>query len=324
MDSEPTSPRVLAGFVHIDEATVEDARQAITRQIGVAVELLEVARLPQWDAHRTLYRGLDSRSQEFDVLVKVDGDMIVRDSLLFAAVARMFRELPEVDQIGISVTDWFSGGPITGISFWRRGVRWIGDPDRIRSDVIRTSVKNSLRIHDHGLHLVDHGSRPTREQAVRYGAHRGMKARLALSKVRISDARAFVEYAGRAPHPRRLLAVAAAERGLEDPAAAEPLMMRQAPSDEIALLERRSQDVNLVPTALSLLDGLDRERRMRVEAERTPAPLVRRGSGAWNTLVRITRPLRGRPRKPNPEAERSPGAVHLRETLETLGELRFD
>ena len=268
-----TSPlnvaRVHVGLIHVHEPTVEAARAAVVAQRGVRTTISEIADLPQLEAHQSLYAALDAATLENDLLVKVDGDMVIKHPHLFGAVAQLLADHPEVDRIAIGVNDWFSGRAIDGMVFWRGGVRWVGAPDPVRMDHVETTVRDSLRIVNHQLMLVSHGSSPTEQQAIRYGIHRGRKARLSMTRIRISDATEFVRFAGTDPHPRRLLAVAAVEHGLRSPDAAAALMEGSVPTEAARRLAARSFDADLVAATLERLQALEQERR---DSEPAPPP----------------------------------------------------
>jgi len=292
-------PQVRVGFLHIGETTVGEARAAILAQRGVAPSIVEVADLPQWEAHRQLYGALDRDSKAHAMLAKVDGDMVLREPWLFWVIHRLYERRPDVDRITVGVTDWFSGRAIDGLVTWRGGVRWTGEPDPVRPDHIPTTVRASLKLTGHGRHLVDHGEGASRTQAIRYGAHRGRKARLNMTRIRIADATAFVSYVGREPHPLRSLAVAAVEFGIEHPGPAAALVSGDVSDDDADGLERRASEPGLVERTLRLLDDLETERRALKEVARQPMS-ERRPHGAMRArIASVVTALSGAARQTN-------------------------
>lgn len=312
-------PHVTVGFIHVDEPTVRAARESILAQEDVRIRIEEVRNLPQFEAHRRLYEALDRNSADSDFLVKVDGDMIINHPRLFAAVSVLFDEESDIDRISVGVDDWFSGRVIDGMAFWRGGVRWSGKPDPVRMDHIETTARASLRIIDHGLPLVTHGVEPTPEQAVRYGIHRGRKARLSMTRIRIADAAAFVESVEADPNPLRLLAAAALATGLDEPERTAPLMADRIPEHELLALEERTSDPELLKRAAERLAALESQRLAMESVSEPPTRTERFRDGLRGTLrplVRMVRQARDRGGPPEvPETPRSPGAERLRAAL---------
>lgn len=249
-------PTALVGLMHVNEPTVARARQSAITQRGVKTEVFEVEGLGEWAAHSELYRRFTERTDEFDILLKLDGDMILAEPWLLRAGYALFTSLPEVDQLSIGVDDWFTLERIDGMSMWRGGVRWEGEPDRIRPDLIRSTSRGSTLILDIGTPLVLHGMEPTADQALRYGAHRGVKARATLKRIRLERARAFAVATMQEPHPMRLLALAAMDIALRDVERGTLLVEGLRDEAVVQELEQRSRDPALGPEVLRQIDEL--------------------------------------------------------------------
>lgn len=217
---------VLVGMLHVGEPSVPSVRALITGQDGVDVELLEIAHLPEREAHARLYRAFDdaSASRTHDALVKVDADMELVEPGLLHALATMFRRHPDLDHIMLGVDDWFSGTRIQGMNAWRCGVRWTSPPPELFTDLPENTVSTKLKLMDAGRPLVLHAADPTDEQAVRYGLHRGLKAVESGKRSRVERLLEVIDHAERHPERGRRLAVTAIIGALRDQSAATALL----------------------------------------------------------------------------------------------------
>lgn len=242
-------PRVTVGFVHVGESTVDVARERILAQEAVDVHLTEIAHLPQLEAHASLYSRLDSESETSDLLVKVDGDMVIMSQRLFAAAHAVLDAFPDVDALSIGVDDWFSRERIDGLVVWRGGVRWLGEPQDWRPDRVPTTAGRLVRINEFVGPVVLHAPDPTADQAFRYGLHRGLKAARTGSEKRLNEAHAFVRSTEREPHPMRLLAVAGMIEGLRRPLDSVRLMSTESARDIVVTLDGVADPMRLLETA---------------------------------------------------------------------------
>lgn len=142
--------------------------------------------------------------------------------------------------------------------------------------------------------IVTHGEDPTPSQAVRYGAHRALKARASLKGHRIVRTTDFVRWTVLNPHPARLLAVAAMEFCLLDPEAGLRFTSGAIDEGRIARLQRRAVEPDLPDAVLALLNDLDRQRIARSQEDhsaRRSSAVIRRAVGRIARTVRRAAPL---------------------------------
>jgi hypothetical protein len=250
-------PSVLVGMLHVGEPSLPRVREYLRAQVDVDVEVLEVAHLPEREAHERLYAAFDAADARFDALVKVDADMELVEPRLLHAIAILFRGHQELDHLLLGVDDWFSGRHIQGLTAWRRGVRWTSPPPELFTDLPTNSVRTKLKIMDAGRPLVLHASDPTDEQAARYGLHRGLKAVATGKASRIGRLTEFVDHAESDPARGRRIAVAAIDLALEHEEIARRLL-DSAGSDESGLraLVSRSEDVGLFSRTRARIESL--------------------------------------------------------------------
>src|SRR5690242_14514637 len=116
--------RILVGTLYTIENEFAACCAAIQRQTHTDFEHLVLEKLPNKVAHDTLYRTFMQRSDEFDLLIKIDADMVIRSPNLFAAIVAKFRADPLLDEYVIQLHDFFTDRPMWGMSVYRNTVRW--------------------------------------------------------------------------------------------------------------------------------------------------------------------------------------------------------
>jgi len=216
--------RVLVGVLSVGEPSLPRALQSVREQSAVATEILEFRDLPERQAHRELFAALSERGAAFDMLVKVDADMEILHPRLFVAVGKLFAAFPRVDFVPLAVDDWFTRTQIGSLNFWRGGVQWTGTTPELFTDRGSNSVRKELPLLSIDEPLVHHAYQPTTAQAVRYGAHRALKARVANNLRRVDELARAVDAWGDEPTPERAMAVFAISTALRDAAAGEQLL----------------------------------------------------------------------------------------------------
>ena len=240
--------RVLVGILHVDEPSLPAAVASATLQEDVEVVVEPIGPLPKWHAHRKLFATFSEHGGAYDVMVKLDADMQMLHPRVFAAVAETLKRSRRVDHIILGVDDWLSGERIQGIQFWRGGVRWDAPPPQLFTDLGASDAREVFKMIDAPTPLVAHARNPSEAQAMRYGAHRGLKT-LVLRKVsRIDRLASFARFVAEHPTRPRPLALAAADRALHDEASGRLLIDGDAPvpGELVADLQRAAEDVNIL------------------------------------------------------------------------------
>lgn len=246
MGRETVRPSVLIGMLHVGEPSVPRVRDLIRAQQDVDVELLEIAHLPEREAHARLYAAFDTADPRHDALVKVDADMELVEPRLLHAIAVLLRDNPPLDHVVVGVDDWFSGERILGLSSWRNGVRWTSPPPELFTDLPTSTARTKLKAIDIGRTLVVHAADPTDVQAARYGLHRGLKAVATGKASRIARLVDVVDHAATSPARGRLLAVAAIGLALTDaPVARDLLDATKDPDADLGVLTGRLEEPGL-------------------------------------------------------------------------------
>lgn len=176
-DYKGNTIRILVITLYTIENEFDECCAAIRAQTYRNFEHLVIKNLPNKEAHDTLYRTFERRSNEFDLMIKVDADMVIEDSRLFEKIAAKFTADPRLDWLCIQVHDFFCNRMIWGMNAYRNCVKWNYRDEQLFVDLILdyASVRKKL-YDDHELTpAAIHCKNPAPFQAFHFGIHRGMK-----------------------------------------------------------------------------------------------------------------------------------------------------
>lgn len=187
--------RIFVGTLYAGENELDECVDAINRQKGVTIEHVIFKNLGNKEAADTLYRTFMERSGEFDLLIKVDADMVLLDEHLFANISQKFREHDWLDLLEIRLHDFFSDQLIWGLNSFRSTVKWKPAQENLFIDDF-PPVPNDRRIgsweevEPAGIHCKN----PSPLQAFHYGVHKGLKVlQLGISEKEMSKTHASWE-----------------------------------------------------------------------------------------------------------------------------------
>jgi glycosyltransferase involved in cell wall biosynthesis len=169
-------PRICVLTLNSGEPQLEACRASLERQDLPLARHEVITGLPNKEAHDTLYAFVMDHSDDFDIFVKLDADMVPRSANFTKAVAARFAAAPDLDHMVIPVHDWLSQSLIEGIHCFSRSANWPASPSErlfVDPDPVIPGVKHTITP---SLDLlVDHMPVPTLAQAFYYGVHRGLK-----------------------------------------------------------------------------------------------------------------------------------------------------
>jgi len=168
--------RIFVGTLYAGENELEECVDSINRQKGATFEHVIFKNLGNKEAANTLYKTFMERSGEFDLLVKVDADIVLVDDHLFSNISQKFRENDWLDLLEIRVHDFYSDQLIWGLPSYRSTVKWTPAQENLFVDDFPPVPKNH-RISDckelapAGIHCKN----PSPLQAFHYGVYKGLK-----------------------------------------------------------------------------------------------------------------------------------------------------
>jgi hypothetical protein len=168
-------PRVLVGTLYAGENELDLCRESLRAQSHTCWEQRILQDLPNREAHLCLYRTFMEAAQEFDLFLKLDADMVLRQPDSLARLVEVFRDRPALDHLETDVQDWFSATPILGIHAFSNRVAWQEPADALFVDLPPGYPGCKLELRGQVAPLVDHCPDPSPEQAFSFGVHRALK-----------------------------------------------------------------------------------------------------------------------------------------------------
>lgn len=167
--------RIFVGTLKTIENEFEECVASIERQTYQNFEHFVFEDLPNKEAHDTLYRSFMERSDEFDLLVKVDADMVIENEALFEGIVERFEEHPQLQDLEIAVQDFFSDRLIWGMHAYHRSVEWETNDEDLFVD--RAQIPSDRHMYDEEelAPAAIHCKNPSPFQAFHYGVHKALK-----------------------------------------------------------------------------------------------------------------------------------------------------
>lgn len=176
--SSPTAkraPRLLVITLFSGESEIDANKASVKAQRSVRADHRIIEHLGNVEAHEALYTMIMKEGHEYDLVIKLDADMVFRDSMSALTLLEYFRVDPNLSHLIVPVFDHPSRLPLMGINCYRGTVKWqlpvdplFPDPQPIREGGYRvvTMLEEPL---------VDHMPSPSIEQMYIFGVHRTLK-----------------------------------------------------------------------------------------------------------------------------------------------------
>jgi hypothetical protein len=169
------NPRLFIGTMYSGENEFEECCQMINAQSYKNFEHFIYKGLNYKDAHDALYNDFMSKSDEFDIMIKVDADMVIRETSFFEWVVKKFRQEEELDMLTMALHDFYLNELIWGMHAYRNSVKWNTGNEIVYTD--RMHVNDTIRKREVIYDIkADHCKNPTDMQAFHFGFHRALKA----------------------------------------------------------------------------------------------------------------------------------------------------
>jgi hypothetical protein len=170
--------RILVGTLYTIENEFDDCCKSIRNQTYKNYDHLIIKNLPKKEAHDTLYQTFVDKSDEYDLLVKIDADMVLCRNDLFDRIVEKFTHETELDLLLIAVHDFFTDGPVIGMNVFRKTVRWEKNKNDLITDraYLPETIRRKEKDYDTLAPAALHCPNPSPYQSFHFGFHRGMKA----------------------------------------------------------------------------------------------------------------------------------------------------
>ena len=165
--------KLYIGTLHTIENEFNDCLSAIRRQTHTNFEHFIFSGLDNKEAHATLFKDFLSKKNEFDILIKVDADMVIANDHLFEDIEACFKDT-NISILTVAVHDWFSNRSICGLASYRNNIQWCGDHGGVFVDNV-TNKGQSIFDWDKLAPAAYHSPNPSPFQAFHFGLHKAMK-----------------------------------------------------------------------------------------------------------------------------------------------------
>ena len=169
-------PRILISTLYAGENELDECLESLHSQSYSNWEHKIYRHLPNKKAHDTLYRDFMNRSDEFDLFIKIDADMVFRNSEGLVKILDLFRDLPDLDHLEMAVHDWFSNSLIMGAHAYTSRAKWMFNDEDLFVDYNPVVPGRKLYVWNDPAPLLEHSPNPAPYQAFRFGIHRSLKA----------------------------------------------------------------------------------------------------------------------------------------------------
>lgn len=158
------------------ENEFQECVESIARQTYRDYHHVIFRNLGSMEANRALYGTFMKRAGEFELLIRVDADMVIENRNLFAWVVDEMTMRPSLQKLSIDIHDYFTNRLISGLHTYRNTVKFAVD-DPIQPDHA-TVPEQHTRVERSAVGFgVRHCKNPSPLQALHYGIHRGVKLR---------------------------------------------------------------------------------------------------------------------------------------------------
>lgn len=170
-----TNMRILVGTLYCGENEYPECVRSIQQQSYTNYDHEVIENLPNREAHDTLYRGFLDRADQYDILIKVDADMVLTHHDFFARVVDEFTAQPNLMILAVAVWDFYSNQLISSLNCYRNTIVWNG-PGELQTDNVGGSGERRMDWKALAP-AATHCFNASPLQAFHYGIHRGIKAR---------------------------------------------------------------------------------------------------------------------------------------------------
>lgn len=156
------------------EGEYELCKKSVQNQT-VACDQFFIENLPNKEAHELLYSTIMNCSDEFELFIKLDADMVFSSEDSVDEILKLYSKYPEVDHFCTQVHDWFTDRMMYGLHIFSNRVVWKKNNSALFLDPDPVIRGKKLVLKSYPAPLVYHVLMPTNEQSFYFGLHRGLK-----------------------------------------------------------------------------------------------------------------------------------------------------
>lgn len=171
-------PRILIGTLFCGESQIDKCKEAVRSQKYVNLDQFIVADMASVDAHNTLWSYWNEHRNEYDMLVKVDADMVLVDDTIIHRLYEAMRR-HQGDGIQAALHDYFTDDLIFGVNCFANTVYFEEARDDYMCDRTYKNINNFILGTDPRSKALGigayHAPDPTPQQAFHFGMYRAFK-----------------------------------------------------------------------------------------------------------------------------------------------------
>lgn len=168
--------KIFVGVLYSGENEYQECMESIRSQHYGNFDLFKYEYLPKLEAHTRLYNAFLDQREIYNLLIKIDADMVLNSPTLFEKIVEKFEQNPWLEVFGIGITDFFSGEMINGLNSYRNTVKWELDPNNVNADVVIVDPPRYYFDKSELAPAAIHCKNPSKLQAFHFGVHRGIKS----------------------------------------------------------------------------------------------------------------------------------------------------
>lgn len=172
--------KILIGVLHSHEPQLEDCIRSIENQLySYDYNYFILSGLNKLEAHDALYSKFMAESDNYDLFVKLDADMIIERQDFFQFIYSIFHNDTKLDWLRLLIYDHFLNQNISGLNIYRSSVKWTKNINNYFTDrvMIKATIRKDLGI-DPTTIWITHCKSASMYQAFNFGFHRGVKSSL--------------------------------------------------------------------------------------------------------------------------------------------------
>jgi hypothetical protein len=168
--------KILIGVMYCIENEYEQCLESIKRQSYRHHDYFVVEKLPNKEAHDTLYSTFMKRAEDYDFFIKIDADMVLVKDSFFEDIIAYFSKHPDVDDLQIAVHDFFCDRLIYGLHVYSSRMVWeIKDEKLFVDRCIDSNLYKQVNDCSQLAPAAWHCPNPSHFQAYHFGLHKAVK-----------------------------------------------------------------------------------------------------------------------------------------------------
>lgn len=168
-------PRIFIGTLFSGENEFEEGVESLKNQ-NYTNWIHEVYKhLPNKKAHNTLYERFMELQDQYDLFIKMDGDMVFKSNEVLNIIVNHFENNPDLDQLTTKIQDWFTDTRINGMHSFSNRVLWKKNNEKLFVDP-KPEFSGIHMIINPEEDIIIHSPNPSDFQAFHFGFHRTIKA----------------------------------------------------------------------------------------------------------------------------------------------------